>query len=224
MLGRFEDELALAALGRTEEIERLITESHGLETQGAPVRLMNTAASELSLHGRPEEAKGYAERVVSGLAQWPDSIQALGDTQNILRNALRILGRHDEVVRIYDEQSRAAREAGAASAAGLQYRILGMRDRILMGDTAGALALVDSARTQPLTAYTGSGWNPIGTPLYYGAHILSLLGRKDEAVAMLREALNNGHRFGADEPLQWYWAPIKDYPPFQELVKIRDEG
>jgi hypothetical protein len=31
-----------------------------------------------------------------------------------------------------------------------------------------------------------------------------------------------GVRPGADEPLQWYWAPIKDYPPFQELVKLRD--
>lgn len=39
---------------------------------------------------------------------------------------------------------------------------------------------------------------------------------------MLREALNNGMRLGADEPLVWVWAPLKDYPPFQELVKIRD--
>jgi hypothetical protein len=79
MLGRFEEELALAraakarepryylhwarevgalaALGRIDEIERIITESHGLETPGAPVSLMNTAAVELSLHGRPEEAR-----------------------------------------------------------------------------------------------------------------------------------------------------------------------
>lgn len=31
-------------------------------------------------------------------------------------------------------------------------RILGMRDRILLGDTVGAMALVDSARSQPLMA------------------------------------------------------------------------
>ncbi len=24
-----------------------------------------------------------------------------------------------------------------------------------------------------------------------------------------------------DEPLQWYWAPIKDHPGFQELVRVR---
>jgi hypothetical protein len=36
-----------------------------------------------------------------------------------------------------------------------------------------------------------------GTPLYHGAHILSLLGRRDEAVAMPREAMNNGWRLEA---------------------------
>jgi hypothetical protein len=40
-------------------------------------------------------------------------------------------------------------------------------------------------------------------------------------VALLREALNNGQRLGPDEPLEWYWAPIRDHPPFQELVRIR---
>ncbi len=236
MMGRFEEELALAraaraseprnyghwarevsalaALGRIDEIERVVTESHGLETQGAPVRLMDVAAVELSLHGRTEEARAYAERAVAGVEQWQEDLRATTIARNIQTHTLRILGRHQEVVRIYDEQSRAMGEAG------LGVRILGMRDRILMGDTAGALALVDSARTQPFTVF-GETWNNKGAPLYYGTHILSLLGRGDEAVALLREAMNNGWRLGADEPLQWYWAPIKDHPGFQELVRVR---
>ena len=43
----------------------------------------------------------------------------------------------------------------------------------------------------------------------------------DEAVTMHREAMDNGSRLVTDEPLQWFWAPIRDYPPFQELVGIR---
>ena len=39
---------------------------------------------------------------------------------------------------------------------------------------------------------------------------------------MLREALNNGWRLQLHEDLQWYWAPLKDYPRFQELVKLKD--
>ncbi len=119
------------------------------------------------------------------------------------------------VVAIYEAD---ARQQGAA---GLGNRILGMRDRIRMGDTSGALALVDSARTQPLDAFAGTRWSLKGNSRYYAAHILALLGRKDEAVAMLRDALNNCWRLVPDEPLQWYWAPIKDYPSFVELVKLR---
>jgi tetratricopeptide (TPR) repeat protein len=236
MMGRFEEELALAqpakaqeprfyghwarevsalaALGRIDGIEGIITESHGLEDQGAPVRLMDVAAVELSLHGWTEEARAFAERAVAGVEQWPQALRTTTTARNIETHTLRILGRHQEVVRIYDEQSRALGEAG------LGLRILGMRDRILLGDTAGALALVDSARTQPFTVF-GETWNNKGAPFYYGAHIVSLLARGDEAVALLREAMNNGWRLGADEPLQWYWAPIKDHPGFQELVRLR---
>ena len=74
----------------------------------------------------------------------------------------------------------------------------------------------------PLAAFAGSGWPHVGEPRYYGAQLLALLGRKAEAVAMLREALNGGWRLMSNEPLWWYWAPIKDYPPFQELVKLKD--
>jgi hypothetical protein len=127
-----------------------------------------------------------------------------------------MLGDHDAVWREYAEDSR------TQGAGGLGSRILGARDRVLVGDTGGAMALADSARTQPLTAFAGVAWTFSGQPRYYAAHILALLGRKDEAVATLREALNGGWRLVPDEELQWHWAPIRDYPPFQELVKLKD--
>jgi TolB-like protein len=237
-LGRFEDELALAraakarepraishwgrevtalaALERVDEIERLITESYRLETQGAPERLCNTAALELSRHGFPESARVFAQRAVEGFEQWPDSMRQAMGARNVLRNSLAVLGDYEALWQSYDDQSR------RQGAQGLGSRILGARFRILMGDTAGVLALVDSTRTQPLTAYSGAGWANAGTARYYGAQLLALLGRQAEAVALLREALNGGVGLGPDEPLQWFWAPIKDYPPFQELVKLKD--
>jgi len=135
--------------------------------------------------------------------------------RNVLRNSLVVLGDYEALWQSYDEQSM------RQGAQGLGSRILGARFRILMGDTTGVVALVDSARTLPLTAFAGSNWGRTGEPRYYGAQLLALLGRQDEVVAMLHEAWNNGWRLGADEPLQWYWAPIKDYPPFQELVKLK---
>ena len=120
-------------------------------------------------------------------------------------------------MRLYDEESDRYRARG-----GIAYRILSMRDRILMGDTTGAAALADSARTLSFDAYDGSGWSVVGAPKYYGAQILALLGRKQEAVALLRQSLNNGWRLDVDEELFWYWEPLRDYPPFQELMKLKD--
>jgi tRNA A-37 threonylcarbamoyl transferase component Bud32/TolB-like protein/tetratricopeptide (TPR) repeat protein len=236
MMGRFEEELALvragkrrapryfshwvrevcalAALGRTAEIERLITESHGIETPGAAVRLMATAAEELAMHDRAASAQDYAQRALAADAHLPDSLRASPTMSLFRRNSLRILGRHGEVVLDLDAQQR--RSATGA----LAYRILAAPDRILTGDTVGARALADSARTLPRDAFI-SNWTAPGKPIYLAAQILALLGRREEAVALLREALNNGQRLGPDESLQWYWAPIRDYPPFQELVRIR---
>ena len=234
-LGRFEEELALAraararaprvyalaerearalaALGRMDDLDRLINESYTLERLDAPTMLLGISAQELDLHGREAEALASAERTLSTGSQLPDSVAGTPGVGAVLRTSLRILGRFDEVRRLYDE---------AARTGGLGFRILGMRYTILMGDTAGAQALADSARSGPVEAFYGLGGGTRGEAMYYGAHVLALLGRKQEAAGMLREALNNGWRLVPDEELQWYWAPIKDYPPFQELVKLKD--
>jgi hypothetical protein len=84
------------------------------------------------------------------------------------------------------------------------------------------MAMVDSARTQPEVRGIGIGHR--AGLLYRAASILSLLGRKEEAVTTLRECLLVGGIFEPDEPLYWFWAPLRDYPPFQELMKLKDEG
>lgn len=43
-----------------------------------------------------------------------------------------------------------------------------------------------------------------------------------EACSEATPVRNNGWRLGADEPFYRYWAPIKNYAPFQELVKLKD--
>jgi Protein kinase domain len=237
-LGRFEEELALAraarsrepraydnlerearaqaALGQTDKLETLINVSYSLESRTAPGTLMNAIASELELHGRPERARVFWERALAWAGQLPDQVQRQTGVRNLVRSTLRGLGRYDEVIRRY------AAEAPKDRRLGLGWRALAMRDAIRSGDTTGGLALVDSLRSAPLEALRDpwSG-NTEGLRNYYGAHILALLGRKNEAVAMFREALNAGWRLQPDEGLQWYWAPIRDYPPFQELVRIK---
>lgn len=58
---------------------------------------------------------------------------------------------------------------------------------------------------------------------FRAAVLLASLGKRDEAVAMLREALNHGHRVGSDERLLHFWDRIRGYPPFEELVRLREQ-
>jgi hypothetical protein len=60
-----------------------------------------------------------------------------------------------------------------------------------------------------------------GNHTYWGARIGSLLGEKEQAVMMLREALSQGRsylRLHADVDLE----PLRGHPPSQELVKPKD--
>jgi tetratricopeptide (TPR) repeat protein len=206
---------ALAALGRTEELEQLINASYNLEDPLAPGYLMGRAAQELQDHGYPESAQTLFARALAWVETLPPESQLDADMRNLARNALRGLGRYDEVRRRYALEGRDPRT-------GLGLRALGMRDAIRSGDTTGALAMVDSLRSAS-TDVLRAVWpgSPEGDRTYYGAQILALLGRRDEAVAWLRQALNAGRRLEPDEALQWYWEPIRDYPPFQELVRVK---
>jgi hypothetical protein len=96
------------------------------------------------------------------------------------------------------------------------------RIRVLAGDTAGAMALVEADRSR--ATVPGMAMTTRANLLYRAASLLSLLGRKEEAVVMLRESLASGGSIDGDQPLLWFWAPLRDYPPFQELVKLKDEG
>ena len=208
---------ALAAMGRGAEIDTIITASSNLEDVMEPVWLMYLAAHEFARHGFDSLARTYAGRALVGAGRWSDSLQQTIQAGNVRSGMLRILGRRTEVWREY------AGRPHSSLVSGLPARILGARERIATGDTTGVLALVDSARRQALAMFPATGWDKRGDPFYFGAQLLALLGRKDEAVAMLRDALNNGLRLNVDESLQWYWKPIKDYPPFQELVRLRDD-
>jgi hypothetical protein len=128
---------------------------------------------------------------------------------NWMRVALRVQGRHEEVVARY-----------AMEELGVVGRALAARSAILTGDTTEALGAMDALQRAPADSLQSLGWALAeASRRYYVAQIFSMLGRRDEAVAWLRSALNVGGRFGPDEALQWYWEPIGDYPPFQELVR-----
>ncbi len=230
-LGRFEEEAALAratrtgaervfgnlqrearavaAMGRMEELEQLITESYSFENPLRPGYTMNAAALELRIHGFLESARSLSERQLAWIETLPPETQMSVTVSNWMRVALRVQGRHEEVVARY-----------AMEELGVVGRALAARSAILTGDTTEALGAMDALQRAPADSLQSLGWALAeASRRYYVAQIFSMLGRRDEAVAWLRSALNVGGRFGPDEALQWYWEPIGDYPPFQELVR-----
>lgn len=200
---------ALEALGRIDELELLVSEAATLEVAYGRASILFSALLEADYHRRPN-AKALAERVLAAYAILPASERESVRGRNSTRAALRVLGRSRDVVAAYEREYPAGDPEGT---------LLKARYRVLLGDTAGIGAIIDSARTLPIDAY--QTWGSIAQPLYFRAQLLAMMGRKDEAVASLREALNHGYRFITDDALQSFWDNVRDYAPFVELTKLR---
>jgi hypothetical protein len=57
-----------------------------------------------------------------------------------------------------------------------------------------------------------------GVHTFWRARIASLLGDKENAVRLIREALAQGRSYTVFHPMMDF-EPLQDYPPFKELIK-----
>jgi hypothetical protein len=58
-----------------------------------------------------------------------------------------------------------------------------------------------------------------GRHLYWQARIISLLGDKEQAVSLLKEAFSQGSSYGVYLNQNIDLEPLWDYPPFKELLR-----
>jgi hypothetical protein len=81
-----------------------------------------------------------------------------------------------------------------------------------MGDEAEAHAVLNALQSvnQPEVQAQVTLWR---------ARITALLGDKDGAMTLLRQAVSQGTRFGVRIHRDINFEPLWDYPPFQELVR-----
>ena len=228
MLGRHEEEVAatyegrelfadqmalrgyevrgLAALGRVEDVRRVIDESLELQPGGWNAgRVMWVAALELRAHGHPAEARGVAEKALDWGRTQPQQEAARSDNRWLTAGMLYVLGRWEEAKQLY-----------------LQLAQKEPEDLDSLG-RLGAIAVHtgDSATAERRYRELLSLDRPFlfGQHLYNAARIAAVRGEQERAVELIREALAQGFSWDISVHREPDFESLRDYHPFQELLR-----
>ncbi|MFW5950846.1 MAG: BTAD domain-containing putative transcriptional regulator [Gemmatimonadota bacterium] len=196
---------ALAALGRTRELERILVDAAGYPSRRTtPADVMLTAARELRAHGHPRAARSAAEGVLDWYAALPAERRDSEQLRAARGSALYLADRFDEGRKEFErlrienvDDPTYLRYLGAIAARS--------------GDRAGAIACADSlaAMDRPYL---------FGRHTYGRAVIEGLLGERQTAVTLLREALSRGLPYGTQLHSDPDLLNLRGFEPFDRLL------
>jgi hypothetical protein len=197
---------ALIALGRTADLERLLTASRALPNYRAPGSLMYQAGFELYEHGGKAQANAMWERSLAWHQALPPDRRKDRAVRERMATASYYIGRYDEAGRFFADLAREFPDVPL-------YVNAVARIAASQGDTAAALRRVEQLRAD--TAHSN------GMDI---ARIYALLGHKEEAVAALRDYLNHGGRYAIRgwHATSFELMSLRGYPPFEALVALKD--
>ena len=219
---------ALVALGRIDEVEKLVEEIPASSSEwvyarccvanGTPGYVMLSAAEELRTHGHREESLKMAGRAADWYHSRIGEDARSEDTRSGLGIALYEAERWGEARALFS--ALAAEHPDSIPYKG-RLGTLAARQ----GDRPTAQRIAQELRglERPYS---------YGNQLTRGARILALVGDKEGAVALLREALARG--LGLDSDLTRIYGyglafshnmdleSLHGYPPFEELIKPKD--
>jgi DNA-binding SARP family transcriptional activator len=194
---------ALAALGREREVRELLATGDSALESFASEWL--SVAGELAGHGHQRAATAIAESVLTRLELEPDTGWVLGSLVELDRLVDR------------PEHERSALEQiarnGLDSLDGLDVRA---RIALLSGDTAQADRIYSGLAewsSQPSMAPSFRS-----SLILVRARLATSLGRREEAVALLRIPRGYGSS-AAEYHFDPLLAPLRGYPPFEVLLK-----
>jgi Flp pilus assembly protein TadD len=196
--------MAQAALGRLEEIDRVIDACLTVTARsGMPVSVMMDAAYALRAHGHRDKALAVGERAIS----WLHSRSA-----DELKHLRLELGQVLDLTEHWREAQTLFKELALEDPKDIEMQgylgALAMRlgDRVEAERIAEALHALD-ARYR------------FGSHTCSRARIASLLGEREKAVALLREAFAQGYKFSISVHHDPDFEPLRGYLPFEELTK-----
>jgi len=194
---------ALSALGRIDKVDECINESLSL-TQPllSPGYLMRIAALELKKHGFMIESQRYFNRTLDWYNSFPPDRYRAG--RGI---TLYFLGRWEEAQSIFEDLYKRNTD-------NISYRgSLGVI-AVRKGDRENAMKIFEELRNLDRPYLRGAN-------LVWCARISALLGEKQQAVNLMREAFNRGCSFDLDYLTDIDFESLWEYEPFKELLKPR---
>ena len=215
---------ALAALGRVDDVERLLSEILDLpgEALNTPADVIRVLGAELRAHGHAATAEAAFTRVLRWYAELPSAERAKPATRARHAEALYTAGRWEEAQRIFDQLTTLP--SGLPPGAVKQENYIGTLaagapDAVDRRGYLGALAARRGDRVAALAADSALGALQsaylVGRHTYWRARIAALLGDGERAVALLREALKEGRTY----PMLHAEA---DLTPLQHLLSFRE--
>ena len=218
---------ALVALGRMDEVEKLIEDILTIPSEWAypscclpratPAYVMLVSAEELRAHGHREASLKMASRAVEWYRSRVGEEAKQEDIRSGLGDALYQAERWEEARAVF--AALAAEHPDNIFYKGRLGTLAARR-----GDRARALRIAQELRR-------------LETPYLYGNHIsrsariIALLGDKEGAVALLREAVAQGAGNGDVPDMYGYGfvyrhsmdlEPLHGFPPFEDLIKPKE--
>jgi tetratricopeptide (TPR) repeat protein len=198
---RAQEVIAAAALGDLDEVERIVEESQAVRPAddfcAGDVVLM--AARELRAHGHHGESLALASLAVN----WCRGRGVLEDQAVTMR---AFLARALYQAERWDESRELFRELAAENPGNAEYHGYLGAIAARAGDATEAMAISDA-----LPADVQS--------IFWRARIAALLGDEERAMTLLRQAFAQGSKFNLSVHRDMDLESLRDYPPFQELLR-----
>jgi serine/threonine protein kinase/tetratricopeptide (TPR) repeat protein len=197
---------ALAALGKIGAVQKAIDKSlEIISSERTAGSIMLEAAWELRVHGHREAYQEIAHQAVEWYKNRLHLMEVNEEMRHDLAKALYTAEKWDEAQTVFEELTEDYPEnIEYQGRIGLLAARKGEREKAL-----GISKELESIDRPYL----------FGEHMYMCARIASLLGEKEQAVVLLRDAFAQGLFYGAHLHNEMDFEPLCNYKPFQELLK-----
>jgi predicted Ser/Thr protein kinase/tetratricopeptide (TPR) repeat protein len=191
---------ALAALGRTAELEALLEENMSVDP--APALLLRHAGVELLRHGSAGAGEALLRRSIGWQLERPR--EGAGYRLGLGVSYL-LLGESEEAERLLSDIDDGQRDPVEMS--GVRGTLAARR-----GDAAGARQISESLAGMDARYLKGRH-------TYWRARIAALLGEAEEAVKLLEQSYEQGYFLWVPMHTEPDFAALRQHPAFQALVR-----